>query len=570
MIILILFAFLAGIVTILSPCILPILPIVLSGSVGGKTKPLGIVTGFVASFTFFTLTLATLVKALGIPADSLRTVAVIILIFFGLSLVIPKIQVQLEKILSALAQRGQVRTQGDGFLSGIPVGASLGLVWAPCVGPILASVITLAATSSVSFATVLITLAYTFGTAIPMLVITYSGRYILVKVPWLQSRGRQIQQGFGVIMVLTALGIAFNVDRSFQSYILEKFPQYGVGLTSFEDNAFVKKQLEGLKNMPASATKGETKKMDEAKKAPEIDGGIAWINSEPLSLEQLRGKVVLVDFWTYSCINCIRTLPYLRDWWDKYRDSDFVIIGVHSPEFAFERELANVQQAVRDFEITYPVVLDNDFTIWNAYDNRFWPAKYLVDKEGNIRYMHFGEGKYQETEQMIASLLDEEALPSLIEEKQSSLPRTPETYLGYQRAGSYLREQNIAIDQEKRYQNVNILPNDAVALAGAWVVSAESVTAQDDSAVLFLNYLGTEVNLVMHPAGDKPGVVTVLVDGQPVPSNYITPDYNQEGVIEITEPKLYGLVNSGDDYGRHTLEIHFSEGVSAFAFTFGS
>jgi cytochrome c biogenesis protein CcdA len=247
MIFLIGFAFLAGIITILSPCILPILPIVLSGSIGsGKRKPQGIVTGFVLSFTFFTLFLALLVKTLGISADVLRSISIIIILIFGISLLLPQFQILMEKLFSRLSGRFAVKGVHDGFLGGVVIGLSLGLIWTPCVGPILASVITLAATSDVSLAAFFITLAYSLGTAIPMFAIMYGGRGLLQKVPWLLPNTNKIQKAFGVLMILTAFGIFFNIDRRFQTYILTTFPQYGTGLTQFEDNDFVKKRLQIL------------------------------------------------------------------------------------------------------------------------------------------------------------------------------------------------------------------------------------------------------------------------------------------------------------------------------------
>lgn len=257
MLILILFAFIGGIVTILSPCILPILPVVLSGSVGGgKQKPLGIVTGFVGSFTFFTLFLSTIVQATGLSADALRNVSVIIILFFGISLLIPKVQVWIEQAFSKLANKiPKAKASGSGFVDGLLVGLSLGLIWTPCVGPILASVISLALTGSVNGAAAIITFAYALGTAIPMLAITYGGRQLLNKVPWLLQNTANIQKIFGVLMIITAIAIFFNVDRQFQTYILEVFPEYGDGLTSLEDNDLVQQQLDALQEEDESSTK---------------------------------------------------------------------------------------------------------------------------------------------------------------------------------------------------------------------------------------------------------------------------------------------------------------------------
>lgn len=313
MFLLVAFAFLAGFITILSPCILPILPIVLSGSLtGGHRRPLGIVTGFILSFTLFTLFLAAIVKATGISADILRSLSVFIILLFGASLLLPNFQVFMEKLfakLSSLVTRNS--TQATGFWSGMVLGISLGLVWTPCVGPIIASVITLAATSSVTGSAILITFAYSLGTAIPMFAITYGGRTLLNKVPWLLKNTARIQKGFGVLMILVAISIFFNLDRQFQTFVLDKFPSYGTGLTKIEENDLVKNSLKSLRSpqVDKNMTGKPMPERNSYPQAPELIPGGEWINSKPLTMASLKGKVVLIDFWTYTCINCIRTLP---------------------------------------------------------------------------------------------------------------------------------------------------------------------------------------------------------------------------------------------------------------------
>lgn len=567
MILLILFAFLAGFVTILSPCILPILPIVLSGSLsGGKKRPLGVVTGFIGSFTFFTLFLSAIVRSTGLPADFMRNLAVVMVFLFGIFLVIPQAQAIFEKLVSKLSSLQKTNVSSEsGFWGGTIVGLSLGLVWAPCVGPILASIITLSITSQVTLGAVLITLAYAVGTAIPMLFITYSGRKIFDKVPWLLEHTTQIQQIFGVLMIFTAVGLFMNVDIRFQRYILEKFPQYGVGLTQFEDRPEIQEQLDTLVN-PGQESK--TRKVNSSEllfapgdKAPGFQDEKSWINSEPLTLEtDLKGKVVLIDFWTYTCINCVRTFPYLRDWYSEYNDKGFEIIGVHSPEFEFEKVFENVFNASKEHALTYPIVQDNDFKIWQAYNNRYWPAHYLIDKNGDIRYTHFGEGKYVETENAIRELLDEEPIDKE-EAKVSRKKQTPEIYLGYQRASNYTSDNPIQLDKVVDYPPINKLPNEAVGLEGKWTVGLESITANEDGAKLKLNFLATDAFLVIHPAKDetKKSEILVNLDGTTTQK------------IEIQEPDKYDLVVlEAAGYGRHSLELTFSEGVSAFAFTFGS
>ncbi|HEX7017992.1 MAG TPA: cytochrome c biogenesis protein DipZ [Patescibacteria group bacterium] len=554
MLLLILFAFLGGLVTILSPCILPILPIILSGSLtGGHRRPLGIITGFVVSFTFFTLFLAAIVNTLGIPSDSLRLFSIIVIGLLGMSLVVPQTQLLLEKVFSGLANFFPRTSTTDGFWGGLVIGLSLGLLWTPCVGPILASVITLAITSQVNAAAAIITFAYALGTAIPMLFITYTGRQLFQRVPWLLANTKKIQQGFGVIMVLMAIGLFFNIDRNFQTYILEKFPSYGAGLTALEDNEQVRRQLDSLR------TDSVTPELKSANQlAPDFTGGTEWFNSEPLSLHQhLRGSVVLVDFWTYSCINCIRTLPYLREWWTKYKDQGLVIVGVHSPEFQFEKKSQNVQEAIADFELTYPIIQDNNFTIWQAYSNRYWPAKYLVDQNGYIRYTHFGEGAYLETENAIRELLGLEPLSASDTQKLDIRKRqTPETYLGYERASSYTTQNRIEINRSIKYELGKALQLHEVGLQGEWLVADEYVEAQAPNAEIHLSFLAAQAYLVMEPPASGEGQVHVFLDGQ-----------LQEQIV-IDQAKKYDLANV--PYGEHIITLRFSRGVKAFAFTFGS
>lgn len=568
MLILILFAFIAGFVTILSPCILPILPIVLSsGLSGGHKRPLGVVIGFVLSFTLFTLFLSSLVKATGISADSLRTLSVAIIIFFGISLLLPQFQLVMEKLFTKLSSAVSPKTsQGTGFFGGFILGLSLGLIWTPCVGPIIASVITLAATSSVTASAVLITLAYSLGTAIPMFAITYGGRKLLLRVPWLLRNTVRIQKVFGVIMIMVAFGIFFNFDRQFQAYILEVFPQYGAGLTSLEDNKAVKNQLEKV---------NEEKPLREAidsmiyPKAPELIQGGKWFNSEPLKLEDLRGKVVLVDFWTYTCINCIRTQPYLRSWYDKYNALGFEIIGVHTPEFEFEKNEENVANAVKDAGLKYPIMQDNDYATWRAYENRYWPAHYLIDKNGKIRYTHFGEGKYDETEQMIQELLKETGVAAdreIANPEFSNDSQTPETYLGYLRMTNFASNEQPKHDQTSGYSLPSILPLNKFAFEGLWKIEKESAFPQKDAALEY-NFTAKNVFLVMTP-GEKSSRVKVYLDGDEVTGGNRGEDV-VDGIVTVNSNRLYRLIKL-QKAGNHILRLEFIDGdISTFAFTFG-
>jgi cytochrome c biogenesis protein CcdA/thiol-disulfide isomerase/thioredoxin len=602
MILLILFAFIGGVITILSPCILPILPIVLSGSLPagtqasgeGKRKPQGIVAGFILSFTFFTLFLTAIVRSTGLSADFLRGFSIAIILIFGISLLLPQFQVLTEKLFSKLSGSLAMQKNRQGFLGGILIGLSIGLIWTPCVGPILASVITLAATSEVNLAAFLITIAYAAGTAIPMFAIMHGGRSLLLRVPWLLPNAGNIQKGFGVLMILTAIGIFFNIDRRFQTYVLETFPNYGTGLTSLEDNEFIKKQLDIFMNNDRSQKYESSKSAsvsgafpndlkDRKIKAPEIIPGGEWFNlpagRQAPSIEDLRGKVVLIDFWTYTCINCQRTFPYLRDWHAKYKDKGLVIIGVHSPEFEFEKNPENVKKAISDFGIEYPVIQDNNFDTWSAYSNRYWPAKYLIDKDGYIRYVHFGEGAYAETEVVIQKLLKNAGKNVLIDIKNdSSIKRrfdiSPETYLGYQRM-EFLMGQRNSGPGEKEFRLQDLISENTFSFGGVWEITKESAVAKD-SAVIVYNFNADKVFLVMNPSAgsgqvpseEQAGEVKVYLDDRLVDLSRAGADV-VNGVVTVDSDRLYELIDLRGNPGNHLLRLEFSDGIEAFAFTFG-
>src|SRR6185295_17189838 len=345
----------------------------------------------------------------------------------------------------------------------------------------------------------LITLAYALGTAIPMFFITYGGRKLLQSVPWLTRNTAKIQKVFGVIMVLLAMALYFGLDRSFQKFILDTFPQYGSGLTKFEENSAIQDSLQNLQgnsntSSQNTAPEGEDLGTENAPLAPnpEFSGATKWLNSEPLTLEKLQGKVVLVDFWTYSCINCIRTLPYVTSWYEKYKDQGFVVIGVHAPEFEFEQNEQNVLAAMKDYGITYPVVQDNDFAIWQSYQNHFWPAEYFIDKNGKLRRTHFGEGKYDESEKFIQTLLKETGaqVTAGITPVQSAIPsyeQTPESYLGYARLDRFASAEKIVPDTLTKYSISSEVPLHALGYTGSWNVGEQRALPEKD-ATLELNF----------------------------------------------------------------------------------
>ena len=376
-------------------------------------------------------------------------------------------------------------------------------------------------------------------------------------------------------MLLTAIGIFFNVDRTFQAYIITKFPNYGTGLTKFEENDAVKKELERLK--PTKKTQEQTPPPRGASlqqkypPAPELIPGGEWFNSKPLTLQGLRGKVVLVDFWTYTCINCIRTLPYLEAWHEKYADKGLVIIGVHTPEFKFEENPKNVKKAIADFGLKYPIMQDNNYATWNAYDNLYWPAKYFVDAEGQIRSTHFGEGGYDESEKLIQQLLQEAGanvsnMP--VKNAEYSIDaQTRETYLGYRRIENFASPEAIKEDKEAQYSTPKNLALNYFSYAGKWTVTGERATPSA-GASLSLHFDAGQVFLVMRSNNALPAKAKVYLDGAVITQKDSGDDV-KNGTVTVVEDRLYKLVKLQTP-GQHVLKLEFEGGnAELYAFTFG-
>jgi len=537
------FAFAAGLVTILAPCIWPLLPIILSSTTtGGRKKPLGITLGIMGSFAFFTLAIAYLVKIFHLDSNVLRLIAVFIIGFLGLSLVIPALSATLEILVSRVSGKlGGGPSQSSGFWGGLLTGFSLGIIWSPCAGPILATIAALAATQAVSLRVVVLTLVYVSGVGVPLFIFASAGTWLFTRSRALSQYTGRIQQVFGVIMILTAISIYTNYDKVLQANLLNAFPVFSSSLTSFESNETLKKQLDALKPAAPAETAG--------KSAPDFVGITKWLNvPSPISMKDLRGKVVLVDFWTYTCINCIRTLPHLTAWYDKYKDAGLVIVGVHTPEFQFEKETSNVEKAIQQYGIHYPVAQDNDYATWRAYNNEYWPAEYLIDAKGDIRHTHFGEGEYDETEKAIRNLLREAGnkLPETMSHVSDNTPTdelTPETYLGSER-------------RERFSNDAKKLPLHHFALDGSWTTAPE-FAAPNPGASLRFHFDADKVFLVMKPV--KAGAsVQIELDGKP------------KGSLNIDADKLYTLVDLKGKPGEHTLRLRFQAGqVRLYAFTFG-
>lgn len=568
------FAFLAGLVTILSPCILPILPIVLSGSVGGsKKKPIGIILGFILSFTFFTLFLTRIIQLTGIPVDTLRIFAAIILVIFGISLFTPKFQILLEQLFTKLSAFTPKASSNTGFIGGVIIGLSIGIIWAPCVGPIMASVIALASTSKVTTTTFLITLFYSIGSGIPMFLIMIGGRGLLKKVPKLLSNTKKIQKAFGLLMVVFAVAIFFHWDTSFEYFIANS--QYGLNLTNIENNKAVRDQLNALKKNGINSinTLDINGLFNTNTQAPDFVGISNWLNTDkPLSIKDLKGKVVLVDFWTYTCINCIRTLPFTTSWYNKYKNDGFVVIGVHTPEFQFEHDRKNVEQAIKTYKIDYPVAQDNDYATWQNYNNEYWPAEYLIDANGNIRRTHFGEGEYDQTEKAIQTLLQEagkKISTSLIpmNDQTPTGQLSPETYLGSGRMQYYYPSGSVPNGTQMFTLSENI-PQNSFSYGGEWTIEQEFATA-GNNATLNYNFIASKVFIILRPGNTNSGTVKVYVDGKILNQNISGTDV-KNGIITVDSDKLYNIIDLRGKTENHTLKLEFqTPSTQVFTFTFG-
>ncbi len=553
-------AFAAGLITVFTPCILPVLPVVLAGgTTGSKRRPYAIAAGLVTTFTVFVLAGTWVWSQLGISARYQDKIGAVLLGVLALTLIVPAAAELLERPLGFMT-RWRPPELGGGFL----LGAALGLVFVPCGGPVLAAVTSVAGSHRVGGETVVVALAYALGAALPMLLIARgSGRATAA----FRANAQAIRVGAGILMGVAALVIYQGWAVGWQT----KVPSVIKPIQdAIEGNGSAKRELSKL-----SGTKGKTGftgggaaasdlsafaappkvGLPDYGSAPDFTKISAWLNSPGLDLGALRGKVVLVDFWTYSCINCLRTLPYLEDWYARYRSQGLVIVGVHTPEFDFEHDVGNVRAAVSRLGVRYPVALDDDYGTWNAYSNQYWPAEYLIDQSGHVRHAHFGEGDYEQTESLIRRLLragGDSRLPAAGKDVDHTPRgiRTPETYLGFARLDRFDSDR-LVVQRPYDFRLPKSLPRDHWAYGGTWTVGSERAVA-GSGARLQLNYYARKVHVVL---GGK-GVVAVAVDGK------------QTGLVHVDGSRLYTVV-SQRNVRDGKLALQFSPGISAYSFTFG-
>jgi cytochrome c biogenesis protein CcdA/thiol-disulfide isomerase/thioredoxin len=580
---LMLFALIAGAGTAITPCVLPVLPALLSASaLGGRRRPLGIVIGLAVTFTIAIVALAQLVKGVGLASDAARTLAIIVLFAFGLAMLIPELAARIQAPLSRLARFGP-RTRGDGFWSGLGVGGALGFVCAPCAGPILAAVTSVSASSGASLQVVAVAIAYAVGLSAVLLLYGLGGRVVLERVRKF-ARGHVVERTLGVVLLLTGVLMATNLDVRFEEALAKdtSLPAFLVDPTrALENSSAVQNRLASLRApsrfaerqkeaslAPVATAVGvsipgvKTPSLPTLGPAPPFTQNQEWFNTPggaPLTLAGLRGHVVLVDFWTYTCINCIRTLPFLKGLYATYHPYGLEIVGVETPEFTFEQEAGNVSEAIHSDGIRYPVVQDNVYGTWNAYQNQYWPAEYLIDSGGQVRHTQFGEGEYKQSEAAVRELLYQAGARNLPPPMTataimpSSGVGTPETYLNDQRAQGFAQPLQSGVHS---YSGVGTPATNEFALKGRWMVSSESATAVSAGASIQAGFQAASVYLVMTSSGNVPRQVRVLLDGKP------------SRTITVRGQQLYTLVSLPGDQ-QHDVTVQVPPGVSAYDFTFG-
>lgn len=585
-------AYLGGVLTIVSPCILPVLPFVFARSGQPFIKSgLPLLTGMALTFALVA-TLAAVGGGWVVQVNQYgRWLALLFVALFGLTLLLPRLAERLTRpLVSAGSRLSEAAGQdnrprpGASFL----IGVATGLLWAPCAGPILGLILTGAALQGASIATTLLLLAYAAGAATSLAAALLLGGKVFALMKRSIGTGEWIRRGLGAAMLAGVAAIALGLDTG----ILARISTASTGgIEQALVGKFSGKSPTGSGTMMAQipAAGGAMKIADKTPgtlpvegQLPTLNGAVQWLNSPPLDAQALKGKVVLVDFWTYSCINCLRTLPYVKAWAEKYRDQGLVVIGVHAPEFAFERDVGNVTKAMKELGINYPVAIDNDYKIWRAFNNEYWPAHYFADAQGRIRYHHFGEGDYAESERVIQQLLREAGAKTvadgLINADAQGVQQapdmnqvlSPETYVGYQRAEHFVPETGLVPDKVATYNPpANLTLNDW-SLGGQWAVGAERATASAPASRIVYRFHARDLHLVLGPGTDgKPVRFKVSIDGQ-APGAAHGVDVAADGSGRVTEQRLYQLVRQTDAVKDRTFTIEFLDpGVSAYAFTFG-
>lgn len=614
---LLILAYLGGVLTILSPCILPVLPFVFARADQPFVRSgLPLLAGMGITFAGVA-TLAAVGGGWVAQANELgRWLAIALLAIFGLTLLLPSLAERLTQPLVRVGSRLTNFAQGDGRpaspASSFLLGIATGLLWAPCAGPILGLVLTGAALQGASIGTTLLLVAYAAGAATSLAVALLIGGRVFAAMKRSLGAGEWIRRGIGAAMLLGVAAIALGLDTG----ILTRVSTVATGnleqrlvdtFASRKDNGGAMMMQANPQSMaqntmamtarpeaPAGGSmmmraaagnaSGHASNLPVEGTFPGVNGAVAWLNSPPLTAEALRGKVVLVDFWTYSCINCLRSLPYVKAWAEKYRDQGLVVIGVHAPEFAFERNIDNVRKAIKDLGVTYPVAIDNNYAIWRAFNNNYWPAHYFIDAQGRVRFHHFGEGEYDKSEAVIRELLAEAGHAEMGKPATASaaatqgvemaadaeLVRSPETYVGYARAENFASPGGAQQDTARDYSAPAQPALNQWGLGGQWKIGEEQATLVKPDGRIVYRFHARDLHLVLGPGSDgKPVRFRVTVDGQAPGASHGT-DVAADGTGTVTGQRLYQLVRQAGDIRDRTFAIEFLDpGVQAYAFTFG-
>lgn len=570
-----LLAYFGGMLTIVSPCILPVLPFVFANA--GRSFRRGAVpmlAGMALTFAVVA-TLAAVGGSWAVRANEAgRWVALVLLALFGLALIFPSISDRATRPLVALGSRLSNRTGEESIWSSVVLGIATGLLWAPCAGPILGIIFTAAAIQGATLGTTFLLLAYALGAATSLALALLVGGRVFQRMKGSLHATEWVRRVLGVLVILGVVCIALGLDTR----VLSKLSS--TQTASLETGLARKLGLGGSAQEGPKVGAGGELILPVEGSLPSLQGLGPWINSHPLSMKDLKGKVVVIDFWTYSCINCIRSIPYIRGWYERYRDDGLVVIGVHAPEFAFERNPENVIQAVQDFGIRYPVALDNDYVVWKALKNNYWPAHYFFDAQGRQRYHHFGEGQYGESEMVIRQLLAEAGHAPKAGGMATTTTRgaeagaafstlnSPETYVGYGRAERFVSPGGQAKDQPKSYAAAPLSLNDW-SLDGDWTVARQSARSNGPSGAIAYRFHARDLHLVLGSATGRPIRFRVTIDGK-APGGDAGVDVKSDGTGTVTDERLYQLVRQKGDVRDRTFRIEFLDpGAVAFAFTFG-
>jgi len=568
-----LLAFVGGMLTIVSPCILPVLPFVFARADRSFTRgALPLLAGMALTFAVVA-TLAAVGGAWAVRANEVgRWAALLLLALFGLALVFPSLSDRATRPLVALGSRLSERGDQESIWSSLVLGVATGLLWAPCAGPILGIIFTAAAIQGATLGTTLLLLAYALGAATSLALALLVGGRVYQRMKSSLHATEWVRRGLGALVIAGVLAIALGLDTR----VLAKLSS--AQTNALESGIAQKLGLGGSQQTEAKVGAGGRLDLPVEGRLPSLDQLGPWINSAELKPEQLKGKVVLIDFWTYSCINCIRSIPYVRAWHEAYADDGLVVIGIHAPEFAFERNPENVRKAVADLGIQYPVALDNDLIVWTALKNNYWPAHYFFDAQGRQRYHHFGEGNYARSEMVIRQLLAEagrapkSASMAKGITRGAEIPaaiasiRSPETYVGYWRADRFVSPGGQVRDAAKTYATAPLELNEW-ALEGSWTVKQQSGVLNSAPGAIAYRFHSRDLHLVL--SAPKPARFRVTVDGK-APGTDAGADVKPDGTGVVTNERLYQLIRQRGEVRDRTFRIEFLDpGAEAFAFTFG-